>query len=249
MIRTTSWKLCSVISLALLFSGAISRTAIAYEDEYYDFPTGEHEGGGVRGKGIGCVALEADNPQPLIPKDTQALTVSDSPELLFDVPDLDQASTLEILLLDQNQQIVSRKEFQPGYQPGIVSMNLVDDTNNHILELDSLYSWYLVQECAGVDIPKVIAHGSFMRVELEKNLAQQLEDASAIEKVQLYQSANIWHEAIASLAQLKCDLTAKTITDQQRIEMDKIEDSSDLWSRSFDTYCANDLHAKSIVTY
>lgn len=247
MIKTTSLKLCSTISLALLCGGAMASITIAHEDEYYDFPTGEHEGGGVRGKGIGCVAHEAQNPQAFIPEDTQTLTVSDTPELLFYVPDVDQASTLEILLHNQNNELVSRREFSPGSQPGIVSLNLIDDTNNKILKFNNLYSWYLVQECAGVNIPKVVASGSLKRIELDQNIAQQLERASPSEKIRLYQSANIWHEAIANLARSKCDLTEKRITTKPDMKVENVDYSLELFSTSLDTYCTADLEEESMV--
>lgn len=247
MIKTNSLKMCGVISLALFSSGVFSGEVIANEDEYYDFPTGEHEGGGVRGKGIGCVALEAKNPQPLIPQEAPTLTLSESPELLFYVPDVDQASTLEIQLHNQDHQVVFRQEFQPGYQPGIVSLNLIDETNNNALEVNNLYSWYLVQECAGVRIPKVLANGFIKRVKLDKNLAKQLETASDLEKIRLYQSANIWHEAIANLANLKCNLTAESVTTQQWMEVENVDDSSELFSHSLDTYCATNSNLEPIV--
>ncbi|MEO0927477.1 MAG: DUF928 domain-containing protein [Cyanobacteria bacterium J06643_13] len=246
MINRNSLQLCSLIGLALLLAG-VGSPVLAGEEEYYDFPTGEHEGGGVRGKGIGCVALEANNPQPFIPQESQALTISPVPELLFYVPDVDQASTLDLLLLDQDDRVVSRTEFQPGVQPGIVSLNLVDQSNNNVLRLNSSYSWYLIQECAGHKIPKVVASGSLKRIELESSLALKLQHASLAEKIKLYQGANIWHEAIANLAQLKCSATAEPPSFQTLIEVDENYQSSNLFSQSLDTYCSANLKAESIA--
>ncbi|MEO1671946.1 MAG: DUF928 domain-containing protein [Cyanobacteria bacterium J06631_2] len=246
MIKSNYLKLCSSVSFTLLL-GAVASPVFASGDEYYDFPTGEHEGGGVRGKGIGCVALKTENPQPFVPQEVQALTISPAPELLFYVPDVDQASTLDLLLLNQENRVVSRTEFQPGYKPGIVSLNLVDESNNNVLQLNSSYSWYLIQECAGAKIPKVVADGSLKRIELESSFAAKLQNAPLAEKIKLYQSANIWHEAIANLAQLKCNITPDSFTAQKLVEIEQSNQSADLFTQSLDTYCSGNFKAESMA--
>ena len=125
MIKTDLIKLFGTLSLALLLGVAMSSSVVANDDEYYNFPTGNHEGGGVRGQATSCTA-EAENPVPLTPKNSEIFTVSESPELLFHVPDVVQASTLEIVLLNRDDEIVYRDRFESGYKPGIVSINLVD---------------------------------------------------------------------------------------------------------------------------
>lgn len=245
MIKTDFLKLCSRLSLALLLGIAWSNSAIANEDEYYNFPTGNHEGGGVRGQMTGC-ATEASNPVPLASKDIQT-TVSESPKLLFHVPDVIQASTLEIILLNQDSEIVYRDEFDPGYQPGIVSVDLVDHSNNRVLKIDSPYHWYLVQECEGETTPKIVAYGSLKRIELEQDLADKLDNASQLEKVKLYQSADIRHEAIANLVQLKCNVVAETKAAQKWMQVEKIDNITSLFYQSFDNYCGENLEAKSTL--
>ncbi|MEL6499924.1 MAG: DUF928 domain-containing protein, partial [Cyanobacteria bacterium J06623_1] len=178
---------------------------------------------------------------------SQALTISPVPELLFYVPDVDQASTLDLLLLDQDDRVVSRTEFQPGLQPGIVSLNLVDQSNNNVLRLNSSYSWYLIQECAGHKIPKVVASGSLKRIELESSLALKLQHASLAEKIRLYQGANIWHEAIANLAQLKCRATAEPPSFQTLIEAEQGNQDSNLFFPPLDTHCATNFNADVVL--
>lgn len=246
MIKSNYLKLCSSVSFTLLLV-AIASPVLANGEDYYDFPTGEHEGGGVRGKGSGCIALETENPQPFVPQEIEALTISPAPELLFFVPDVDQASTLDLLLLNQENQVVSRTEFQPGSKPGIVSLNLVDESNNNVLRLNSLYSWYLIQECVGAEIPHVVADGSVKRIELESSFAAQLQYASLEEKIKLYQSANIWHEAIANLAQLKCNQAPDGSSVQKFREIEQNDESAALFSQSLDTYCSADFQRESQV--
>lgn len=247
MIKTSSANFCSIICLAFLCAAMTSSTAIANGNDYHNFPTGEHEGGGVRGKGIGCVAVNAANPQALVPRDREVMTVAATPELLFYVPDVDQASTLEVRLTNRDRQIVSQTEFLPGDRAGIVSINLLDSTNNNALELDRTYSWSLIQECAGVKVPKVVASGSVTRIELESSFAQQLDLATPEAQVALYQEANLWHEAIASLARLKCDNFAQEINHQSAENFGSTVEYDKLLASSLNTYCTNIPESSSIV--
>ena len=251
--KINSSKLSTSIAVALLSGSAMVNPAIANENEYYSqneyysendyfyFPTGEHEGGGVRGKGIGCVALEEKNPRPFALQNQQTLTVSESPELLFYVPDVDQASTLDILLFDHDDNLVNYQEFQPGNNAGIVGINLVDESNDNALELDSSYSWYLVQECAGAVEPRVLANGSLKRVELNNSLANQLKYASPSEKAKLYRGANIWHEAISNIVRQKCGVTAENTVAQPSQKVENVDYSASLFSQSIESYCSNNL--------
>lgn len=245
MIKKNCHKLSKILSLVLI-STAISRAAIANENEEYYFPTGVHEGGGVRGNSTGCAA-DAKNPVPITSQNSQDLTTSDSLELLFQVPDVIHASTLEVMLLDQNNQVVYQNEFDPGYQPGIVGVNVTDNSNSNALKIGSSYHWYLIQECDGIDTPNIVADGSLKRIKLEQELAEKLANASQLEKVKLYQSANIWHEAIANLAQLKCNNLVNSENNQQLMEIKNLNDILNLSSQSFDSYCSNNFALESNV--
>ena len=244
--KINSSKLSTSIAVALLSSSAMVNPAIANDNEYYYFPTGLHEGGGVRGKGIGCVASNADNPVPLAPQNVRTLTVSESPELLFYVPDVDQASTLDIVLFDRDNNMVNRQEFPESDSSGIVSVSLVDESNNNSLELDSYYSWQLIQECAGA-FPNVLAKGSLKRIELDKNLAEKLGFASPAQNLRLYQSANIWHVASANSAEAKCDSVAQNIATPKWLNVENIDNSTQLFAQSLNGYCTNNIDLKSIV--
>ena len=245
MIKPNFLNLASILSLSLLLSSAISSSAIANETDYSNFPTGRHEGGGTRGKVNSC-AIEAKNPIPLTSEDNNTLTVSDSPELFFHVPDVIQASTLNIVLLNQNDEVVYQNEFEPGDKPGLVSVHLTDNSNSNVLKVDDLYHWYLVQECDDVSTPKIVANGSLQRIELNLDLASKLKNASPLEKVKLYREANIWHEAIANLANLKCNIADQSMIAEQLIQIDNLNDNTNLLSQ-FSNICPSASEAESIV--
>ena len=229
-------KLCQIFSLTLLFTPAISFTAVAEGEDYYNFPTGDHEGGGVRGTLISC-ATDANYPVALVPETAKTLTTSPSPTLFFDVPDVVQASSLEVILLDGDNQVVYQNGLETGHQPGIVGLKLFDKNNSEALKVSNSYRWYLIQECGNDPEPHIVSSGSLERVELEGKIAQQIDNASGLEKVKLYRQANIWHEAIADLANLKCNSEADSVS-QQWID-EAFSSISNLSSQNFQSYCLN----------
>lgn len=238
MIKISFSKQFYSIFIALFYSAGVSNLALGNE-EFSNFPTGEHEGGGVRGELLTSCATGAKNPVPLTPQSTHALTVSAAPELLFYVPDEIQASALEMVLLDRDNRVVFQNEFKSGYQPGIVSISLLDNSNSDALEIGSLYHWYLIQDCEGVDTPDVLANGLLQRIELDRDLAHKLNNASKFEKVRLYREAKLGHEAIATLAKLECDVTAGSSLSKQWIPEENFINNLDLFSQSLNTYCSN----------
>ena len=236
-------KLCQILSLSIIIASAVSKIAEAEEEDYYHFPTGEHEGGGVRGTLANCaVNINAKYPIPLVPdsEGSPTLTTSPSPELFFDIPDVVQASSLEVVLLDRNEEVVYQNSLETGYQPGIIGLNLSDDHNSNALKINDLYHWYLVQECENSSEPKIVAKGALQRIKLDRELAQKIDDASGLEKVKLYQQANIWHEAIALLAEVKCNSKSENTVSQQKLD-EELDNIDSLTDRSFENYCLNDI--------
>ena len=238
-------KLSKTFSLTLLFAPVVSSVAVAQGEDYDNFPTGDHEGGGVRGALISC-ATNANYPVALVPEAATTLTTSPSPTLLFDVPDVVQASTLEVVLRDRDNRVVYQNELETGYQPGIIGLNLFDESNFNALKVNNSYHWYLIQECENIAEPNIVANGSLQRVELDGELAQKIDNASGLEKVKLYQEANIWHEAIANLANMKCNSKAEGVVSQKWID-EEFSNLLNLSNRSFQSYCLNNLESEPLV--
>lgn len=240
MMRKTNYlKQYKILVIAWLFSTAMSNAVMASEEEFADFPTGEHEGGGVRGEVASCTT-KAQTPIPLIPKETHALTISAVPELLFYVPDEIPASTLKIVLLDRDNQIVFQNEFDSNYKPGIVSINLVDRNDSDGLEIGNSYYWYLVQDCEDVSTPDIVASGLLKRVELDRNLAKKLKTVPKLERLNLLQEAKLGHDAITTLAQIRCDYAEESLIYRQWLQPESADTMTELLTQS-DDYCQNKL--------
>ncbi|MEO1693030.1 MAG: hypothetical protein AAFR63_16115, partial [Cyanobacteria bacterium J06631_6] len=67
------------------------------------------------------------------------------------------------------------------------------------------------------------------------------------EKIKLYQGANIWHEAIANLAQLKCRATAEPPSFQTLIEADQGNQDSNLFFPPLDNHCAANFNGDVVL--
>lgn len=239
MRKTNYLKQCKILAIAWLFSTAMSNTVMASEEEFADFPTGEHEGGGVRGEVTSCT--KAQTPIPLAPKETHALTISAIPELLFYVPDEIRASTLKIVLLDRDNQIVFQNKFNSNYKPGIVSIKLFDSNDSDGLEIGNSYYWYLVQDCEDVSTPDIVASGLLERVKLDRNLAEQLKNATKLERLNLLQEANIGHDAITTLAQIRCDYAEESLIYRQWLQPESADTMTKILTQNSDGYCPNKL--------
>ena len=235
-------KLCQIFGITLLFAPIMSSGAVAQGEDYDHFPTGDHEGGGVRGTPTICAA-NANYPVPLVPKNVETLTASSSPTLFFDVPDVAQASTLEVVLLDRDNKVVYQNRLQSD-RSGIIGLNLFDQSNSDALQVNNSYHWYLIQDCGSAE-PNIVANGSLQRVELDSKLTRKINNASGLEKVKLYRQANIWHEAIANLADMKCDLKTESLVSQKWID-EEFASLPNLSNRSFQSYCLNNSELESL---
>ena len=230
-------KLLKTFSLALLFSSAMS-SVFAEESDYYQFPTGEQEGGGVRGEVNSC-SPASSYPIPLIPQNYKSLTASASPTLFFDTSNIEQAVDFEFLLLNQNDEIVHQDSLKTHQKSGIIGLNLFDNTNSDALRIDDNYHWYLVENCGDADVPIIVGNGSLERIQLNNDLTKQLNNASLIEQIDIYQAANIWHETIENITLLKCNNSDDISSAEKSKDLNFSNVFIESFNNSLDAYCQN----------
>lgn len=130
-------------------------------------------------------------------------TVAEHPTFWFYVPySLTGDLTAEFILqndIGQDVYRITSADFSESEQtPGIVGISLPSAIAP--LEIGRVYQWYFKVDC-GSESPLYV-RGGIERVALEPNLANQLANASPQEQARLYQSNEIWYDAIAVLAQL-----------------------------------------------
>lgn len=194
-----------LFSLSLLCLPELARSQENDTNSNYGLPT-RRIGGGTRGgsnlkdreRSPQCSSLVALGPKYLV------FTTEATPTLFFCLPSIAQPQTakLEFSLYDDDNTLVSQTTLTPTRRSGIASLPLPTSETFKELESDRNYRWHLSLVNEGQEKERVI-EGWIRRVEMKPNLADKLAQASPIERVQLYQQARLWYEALEELAQLK----------------------------------------------
>lgn len=203
----------SIISLTLLlnlFSVWSLNSVLAENKDQHNrqgWPT-RRISGGSRGCGVANTDNNLQQCLPLIALISEGLvqTTQSLPSLWFYLPPLPNSEDvlIEFVLRDENDQLVYEATFKPSHQDKITSFQLSQGENFKGLVEGKAYHWYLsiihqAQDRSHDDV----VEGWLQRVPLSPSMAQQLKNATAIEKVQIYQQAELWPEAIATIARLK----------------------------------------------
>lgn len=136
-----------------------------------------------------------------------AITTQTLPSLWFYLPQVKNSdhTVIEFVLRDEADQLVYEATFKPTHQEDkISSFQLSQSQTFKGLVAGKAYHWYLsvinkAQDRAHDDV----VEGWVQRVPISSEIAQQLALATPLEKVQIYQEANLWPEAIALMASLK----------------------------------------------
>lgn len=167
-------------------------------------PSGRARGGASRG------SCEKQGKKPLtalVPvtaKSVWGLTAAEYPTVWFYVPDsLAPNLSIEFVLQDEEDNYVYKTTFTaPGTQPGIISLPL--SSMSAPLEIGKRYHWTFSTNC---DSPEpsnsVFVKGTIQRVAVNPAVSSQLKTATLRERVALYATNGIWHDALTTIAELR----------------------------------------------
>jgi hypothetical protein len=147
------------------------------------------------------------NPQELIaliPENSVGATATSSPTLYFSVPAITATTKIELVLRGPNDELVEKQTFSGQEQAGIMSLELPNVAPISTSNSDKKYHWYLSVICNEADRAyDVVVEGLLQPVTLESHVVEQLEGATIQERVKVYQSHQVWHETLSTIAQLK----------------------------------------------
>jgi len=139
----------------------------------------------------------------LIPKTQFGFTVSEYPTFFVYVPQTSGQAGV-FTLLDEKRNIVYETTLELPETDGIVSFSLPATESLAPLEIGKLYRWYFGIIYDPQDRSRdLLVEGWVQRVEPSPSLVKELESAAPQDYPALYATAGIWHEAIATLAQLR----------------------------------------------
>jgi hypothetical protein len=168
-------------------------------------------GGGTRG---GCELVSSDRMVALIPERTIGKTAKSNPKFYFYIPENTEGKQIEFVLRDKNDNLVYERTFTSNGKSGIFSVELPADKIS-LLAANDNYHWYLSMLCNPTNRSQdIVLEGFIQRVELDGTTQQKLQQATPLERVNLYQTANLWYDAIDTLAELKLN-SPKTITNSE----------------------------------
>jgi hypothetical protein len=160
---------------------------------------GRREGGGTRGD---CLS-SSQRLTALMPDTNFGKTIAEYPTFFWYIPDV-QPQAAEFVLLDENDNELHRTRFQVTGDSGVISLSLPETAGMPPLEVGKDYHWYFSLVCDDVDRSgDPYTEGWIQRVEPDAALIARLETATARDRPAIYAAAGIWHDALASLADLR----------------------------------------------
>ena len=154
---------------------------------------------------IGQCINQAENSDapfaPLLPAESQGLTVASHPTVLAYLPETTaQKALFSWQDEDRNDHYQTIVPIQN--QGGIISLTLPEDAPP--LEVGKNYQWALAVMCNGRLQPdSPVIQGQIQRITMELALSDRLKDADTLETAAIYGEAGIWYETVATLAKLK----------------------------------------------
>jgi hypothetical protein len=162
-------------------------------------------GGGARG-GIAQASWQDFLPLVAVMPDRIIPTSVASPTLVFYIPTTKDNVTMEFVLRNQDDELVCERTFTSEQREGLFSFSLADVPNCPELQIGQNYRWYfsIINDPLDRSHDKV-AEGWWTRISLAPTVEAQLYTSSPLAQVAFYQENGLWHEAVATLMQLRND--------------------------------------------
>jgi Domain of Unknown Function (DUF928) len=175
-------------------------------------------GGGTRS---GCT-FASNQFTALIPERIIAKTTKTNPKFYFYIPENTAGKQLEFVLRDRLDRQVYETTFISNGKSGIIGIEL-PATKSNLLAAEENYHWYFSLLCTPDNRSQdIVLEGSIERIELDASLAQKLARSTPMERVNLYQTANIWYDAISTLAELKLSSSETLINSEWQALLESV---------------------------
>ncbi|MDJ0735272.1 MAG: DUF928 domain-containing protein [Nostocaceae cyanobacterium] len=141
--------------------------------------------------------------KPLMPEQNLGLTLSDRPTFFWHKTK-SSGTTAEFFLANKDREQVYQTSIKLPDKGGIFAFTLPADAP--ALESGKLYQWFLEVNCTSSDFNQIPVVGGWVeKIEPSVAVKKQLENADSTKQSAIYTQAGIWHESIATLAQLRCN--------------------------------------------
>ena len=181
-----------------------------WEAQEYKVPSsigvpGRRQQGGTRSGGK-CLTPEK-RLTALMPLNSYGVTVAAYPTFLFYMPktaDETPPQQAEFILQDENENNVYKATFQTSGKSGVISISLPVETGLQPLQVGKDYHWFFKVICTPQSPDADLSvDGRIKRVEPTPKLSSQLQQATPNNKAKLYAQAEIWYDALTTLAEVR----------------------------------------------
>ncbi|NJM96760.1 MAG: DUF928 domain-containing protein [Phormidesmis sp. RL_2_1] len=164
---------------------------------------GRRISGGVRGPASSCFADFNQSIVAILPRDIASKTSAAHPTFWFSTPEFSGAKSVEFELFDQYDEIIYTTQINMSDHYGVSEFQMPETAP--ALAIDHEYRWVLSIACKNgyQESSRVGVQGLIRRVDLPSSLAAQIESASLEEKLALYTEAQLWHEQVSTLVNLR----------------------------------------------
>jgi hypothetical protein len=163
---------------------------------------GRRISGGSRSPSTACLAGVDQPVIALVPENNLSLTLSEHPTLWFSLPAVSQGKSLEFGLFDPAGELIYQKTLVATGEAGITNLSLPETLAP--LATGQAYRWYLSVVCNSDNRSEdLFVSGWVERVQLADEVNQQLASAPMQERIAIYTSNELWHDALTTLAELR----------------------------------------------
>lgn len=186
---------CGVI----LTFGSISLPALANKQQVRQGLPGRRISGGVRSE---CFADSTQSLVALTPRNLLGKTAQARPAFWFSLPDTQSTKSINFELFDSTDNLIYSAQVERSYASGLSKIEL-PQTAPALLEGEN-YRWVFDINCeSDPDSASLEVQGWVRRVDISDDISSQIVSADLAEQAYLYEEADLWHEQIAALADLR----------------------------------------------
>ncbi len=201
------FKCLSILTASLLLSFGMSATPILASatdnGEVKQGLPGRRISGGVRTGPGSCFTDFNQSAVAVVPHAPVSKTAASHPTFWFSLPETTSDKTVKFSLFNAAEELIYSTYLAASNEYALSEFKLPNSAPG--LATNENYSWVLSISCndSSQTSPVLGLHSWVQRVDISAELAAKIEAASPAERIALYQSAELWHEQMTALANLR----------------------------------------------
>ena len=162
---------------------------------------GRRISGGSRSPSTACVLASSQPVIALMPKSNLGKTITERPTFWFSLPAVSQDRSLEFGLYDSEGELAFKETLAVTAEAGLAQISLPETAAPLAINRD--YRWYLSVVCNSQSRAEdLTVTGWVRRVDPGSHFRAQLAASTPEEQIALYESSDLWFDALTALSTL-----------------------------------------------